>query len=166
MAGIPWPGEALETPGTLQIERDMLPFHFDGIPLTDCFMESRDSALKEALTVTSHNALVAGKYPRSGKKMWSRFGLRTPDRRYVWDGLYRMREVADLTERPPEGLSSRLKDRWVETPKVWSRLAEQRAQAIGPGPKLGRELFPRFTEEPEEEDAPLEEAMRMLGYAE
>jgi hypothetical protein len=166
LAGIPWPGEALETPGTLQIERDMLPFHFDGIPLTECVMESRDSGLKEALTVTSHNALVAGKYPRSGKKMWSRFGLRTPDRRYVWDGLYRMREVAELRERPPEGLSSRLKDRWVETPKVWSRLAEQRAQAIGPGPKLERELFPRFAEETEEEDAPLEEAMRMLGYAE
>jgi hypothetical protein len=107
--------------------------------------------------------------------MWSRFALRTEDRRYVWDGLYRMREVAELGESsPPAGFADRLRDRWVDTPAVWSRLAEERGSAVGPGPKLERGLFPRFGEEEagdeeadsEGEDAPLEEAMRMLGYGE
>ena len=166
LAGIPWPGEAPEGRGTLQIDRGGPALHLDGSSQADCVMASHGTALTEAITVTSHNALVAGRYPRAGKKMWSRFALRTSERRYVWDGLYRMRDVTELGRPRPTDWKSRLKERWLETPAVWSRLAEERAQALGPGPKLDRGLFPGLAEEPEEDDTPLEEAMRMLGYGE
>jgi len=77
-----------------------------------------------------------------------------------------MRDVTELGRPRPTDWKSRLKERWLETPAVWSRLAEERAQALGPGPKLDRGLFPGLAEEPEEDDTPLEEAMRMLGYGE
>jgi hypothetical protein len=167
LAGVPWPAGGSAAAGPLQIERGGDDFLFDGLSQVDCVMESRPTTLKEAITVTSHNALVAGSYPRSGKKMWSRFGLRTAERRYVWDGLYRMREVTEVGASPPVGWAARLKHRWVETPALWSRLATERASALGPGPKLDRALFPRFGEESEEEeDASLEQSMRMLGYGE
>ena len=63
-------------------------------------------------------------------------------------------------------LVERLRDRWVDTPRVWSQLAEERRVALGPGPKLDRELFPRFEDEVEGDDRELESAMRMLGYEE
>jgi len=178
LAGVPWPGDGL-SPGpevplsSLQIDRGEAPFRFDGISLADCVQQSSPSPVQEAITVTSHNALVAGRYPRSGKKMWSRFALRTPERRYVWDGLYRMREVTELVGGPPAGMTARLRDRWVSTPALWSRLADERGSALGPGPKLDRNLFPRTAGQPsdeeedeEPEDGRLEEAMRMLGYGE
>lgn len=196
LAGVPWPGQGGLVKGTeageravavqrsvappakpspLQIDRGPEPFLFDGVSLVDSVQQSTPSPIREAITVTSHNALVAGQYPRSGKRMWSRFALRTAERRYVWDGLYRLREVVELGDAsPPTGFAERLRDRWVDTPAVWSRLAEERASAVGPGPKLARGLFPRVgdaevidgEEDSEEEDASLEGAMRMLGYGE
>jgi len=175
LAGVPWPGEEasggdVADCGPLQMERGDQDFLFDGLSQADCVMESRPTALEEAITVTSHNALVAGRYPLSGKKMWSRYALRTLDRRYVWDGLYRLREVTELGDAAPRGLAARLKDRWVDTPALWSRLADERASALAPGPKLDRTLFPRFGPESEEEEEQaegfLEEAMGMLGYGE
>jgi len=190
LAGVPWPGgeevgrlapaesPALTSPASLsplQIDRGAEPFRYDGVSLVNSVQESTRSPIREAVTVTSHNALVAGRYPRSGKRMWSRFALRTEERRYVWDGLYRMRQVTELGGgAPPTGLAARLRERWVDTPAVWSRLAEERASAVGPGPKLERGLFKRVGTpdleddegELEGEDAPLEEAMRMLGYGE
>jgi hypothetical protein len=82
-----------------------------------------------------------------------------------------MREVTELGGGPPAGMTARLRDRWVSTPALWSRLADERGSALGPGPKLDRDLFPRVAgqpsdEEEEPDDGMLEEAMRMLGYGE
>jgi len=170
LAGIPWPGPLPGDVTETQVDRGIEPgtggLVLDGESREDCIRSGRNSELTEALTVTSHNALVPARYPRAGHKMWSRFGLRTPERRYVWDGLYRRRDITELGDEEPDGLLAQLRDRWVDVPRVWSRMAEERRFALGPGPKLPRELFPRFGTEPEGDgaDSPLEDAMRMLGY--
>ena len=75
-------------------------------------------------------------------------------------------KVDEILREEAAGFFGRLRDRWVDTPRVWSQLAEERRVALGPGPKLDRELFPRFEDEAEGDDRELESAMRMLGYEE
>ncbi len=167
LAGVPWPGPAPGAAAPTLIDRGLDPdgagLATDGVSLVDCIHAGTRTPLSDALTVTSHNALVPAKYPRSGRRMWSRFGLRTDVRRYVWDGLFRIREVTDYTDEHG-GRLARLKDRYLELPKVWSRLADERREAVGPGERLPKDLYPRFGVV-EEEDADLEGQMRMLGYA-
>ena len=174
LAGIPWPGErpVLEPRSPLQRERPLLSGLFDGNSLAASLMARRIPEPRDALTVTSHNALKPAVYPAAARKMWSRFALRTADRRYVWDGLYRMREVQELAAPLGTRITDRIKDKLVTRPGVWSRLAAERAAALGPAAKLDKSLFPRVGggvdgasgEAEVDDDSGLEEAMRMLGY--
>ncbi len=169
LAGVPWPGPIPQHEAATLIERGIGErgdgLELDGVSLR-ATLGGSPGPVRDVLTVTSHNAIVPAKYPRSGRRMWSRFGLRTDSRRYVWDGLFGLREVVDY-ERPAEeeGRISRLRDRYISVPRVWSHLADERAIALGPGAKLDRELYPRFGGQKEEEDdGGLGEQMRMLGY--
>jgi len=169
LAGVPWPGSrARGESSLLQVDRGEASFSLDGASLVHSIRDGSAPSPRDAITVTSHNAIVPARYPRAARTMWPRFALRTEDRRYVWDGLYRMREVQELIDSAPLSLREQVQDRLITRPRQWSRLASERSTAVGPGPKLERSLFPRFDSVDEEvqDDATLEDAMRMLGYGE
>ncbi len=165
LAGVPWPGPLPEHDGPTLVDRgigaDGGGLDLDGVSLAGAVTMGRRTPLLEALTVTSHNAIVPAKYPRSGRRMWSRFGLRTDRRRYVWDGLFGLRDI----DAPDAGAGpvGKLKDKLLVA-RTWSRLADERAVALGPAAKLPRELYPKFGEAGPDDDGDLEDAMRMLGY--
>lgn len=169
LAGVPWPGPVPLHDSATLIERGIGArgegLELDGVSLGGA-LRGGATPVHEVLTVTSHNAIEPARYPRSGKRMWSRYGLRTASRRYVWDGLFGLRDLVDLDRAEDAGRVSRLRDRLVSVPRVWSQLADERAIALGPGEKLDRELFPRFGTLPEadDDDGGLGEQLRLLGY--
>jgi arylsulfatase A-like enzyme len=169
LAGVPWPGPIPTHDGPTLVDRGIGErgdgLDLDGVSLAESVRRGCRTPVQEALTVTSHNAIVPARYPKSGRRMWSRFALRTETRRYTWDGLFGLRDVQDLGAPPAAGRVRRLKDRLVDLPRIWGRLADERASALGPTTKLPRELYPRFrASSDEEDDGGLEEQLRMLGY--
>lgn len=170
LAGVPWPGPIPTHEGPTLVDRgigtDGGRLELDGVSLADAVMLGRRTPHSEALTVTSHNAIVPARYPKSGRRMWSRFALRTDRRRYTWDGLFGLRDVDDVGTPEAPGRVGLLKDRLVGVPRIWSRLADERAVALGPTTKLPREVYPRLpSSTDDEDDGGLEDAMRMLGYS-
>lgn len=170
LAGVPWPGPCPETSSPTLIDRGIGPagegLVLDGVSLAGRVLGDAPPSTREALTVTSHNAIVPASYPLSGLRMWSRFGLRTEDRRYTWDGLYRIREAMETKPVAECGRLARMKDRYLDLPRVWARLANERSVAVGPGERLSRELFePAGDAADADGDGDLDGQMRMLGYS-
>ena len=178
LAGVPWPGPLPEFNGPTLIDRgiqvDGRGLVLDGRSLAACVQEGQPSPITEALTVTSHNAIKPAQYPLSGRRMWRRFGLRTPVCRYQWDGASGLRvsqtiddgfEGAQPLQGP--GFWRRLQG---DLP-IWSQMARERRDGLGPSSPLAKDVFASFGESDAgdadlEGEAPeaLDESMRTLGY--
>jgi len=169
LAGVPWPGAETRGPSETQVELGG-ELQLDGVDLSDVLRRGGSAPAADALTVTTANAVKPPKYPEKGPAMWRRFSLRTPERRYVYDGVDGTRDV-DGASRLHRALGLA---RWTER-DVWDRLAGERAAAVG-AKTLPKSLFPRFEDEDEDENidagvelgedeaAALEQQMRLLGY--
>ncbi len=175
LAGVPWPGPLSGAEGVTLIDRGIEgtdDLNLDGVSLVPNIEAGTSAPTRVAMTVTSHNAVVPAKYPKAAKTMWRRFSLRTPDARYVWDGVDGTRHVQGpdgaLHEAPRWG--GRLRDRLTGSYAHYQTMARERRSAVGPGPMLEKSAFPGFGED----DAALDEAeaqatnvdasMAMLGY--
>jgi hypothetical protein len=150
LAGVPWPGPLPSEPGPTLVDRgirEVSDLELDGISLASPLHRSVSSPVRDALTVTSYNAIVPAKYPTSGKRMWRRFSLRTQDRRYTWDGQDRYRAAIDIDD-DFEGVTAaglaRLSDGLKPLMATWGRFARERKSGLGPAPKLDPKLFPPF----------------------
>jgi len=185
LAGVPWPGPLPDSSGPTLVERGISPdgegLALDGLSLAACIEEGRPAPSRAALTVTSHNAIVPARYPRDGRRMWRRFGLRTADRRYQWDGQAGLRDVV-LHPNDLGGDSMTAWDRLVgnlrPTVATWAQLARERSRGVGPGELLPKDSFPLFGAGDAEDDADpagqsdaapvdgaaLAEDLRTLGY--
>ncbi len=167
MAGVPWPGPIPSHDPPTCTERgigeDGTGLELDGRSLAPSVLYGQETRVAEALTVTSHNAVRPPRYPRTGRRMWCRFGLRTATDRWQWDGQYGFRDHVSIGEAPPRKLLSRLRSPDRST---WALCARERKQGIGPAKLLEKSVFPRF-ERPgraDDEDGGLEAPMRLLGY--
>jgi len=185
LAGVPWPGPIPDLEGPTLVDRgidaDGGGLDLDGVSLAGAMRSGLRTPVREALTVTSHNAIVPARYPNSGRRMWSRFALRTDRGRYTWDGLFGLREADEAQTGASPGRVEQWRKRWVGLPRIWSRLADERAIALGPTAKLDRDLYPPFRpvgrdgdtavdgdddgDGDGEGDGGLGDAMRMLGYS-
>lgn len=185
LAGVPWPGPLPDAQGPTLVERgigaDGSGLDLDGLSLASCIDAGQPAPSRMALTVTSHNAIVPARYPRNGRRMWRRFGLRTADCRYQWDGQAGLREV---TSRPGEvggpelSMWERLGDSLRPTLVTWAHLARERSRGVGPGELLPKDRFPLVGSQEDEDDADpavvvpgqspesnaLAEDLRTLGY--
>lgn len=184
LAGVPWPGPLPEPIGPTLVDRGIRAgesLQLDGVALDRQLLDGSPSPVREALTVTSYNAIVPAKYPTSGKRMWRRFSLRAPGRRYTWDGQDRYRAAIDIDEQFAPGAPQvrGLGSRFAPLMGTWARFARERREGLGPGPKLDPKLFPRFAEAAvrrlkwEDDDGglggaadSLAESMSMTGYME
>ncbi len=167
LAGVPWPGPlpAVDAPTVMErgIGEEGQGLVLDGLDLSIAVRDASPTGVAEALTVTSHNAIKPLRYPKSGRRMWCRFGLRTEDARYQWDGLHGLREHRRL-----DGRGSTLLDRLKGAEaRTWSRLARERSRGLGPGDVLDKDLFAAFPRPGgvDDDDGGLEAPMRLLGYA-
>jgi len=171
LAGVPWPGPLPTHDGPTLIDRgieDAAPL--DGLSLARCIADARPVPIEEALTVTSHNAILPAKYPKSARRLWCRYGLRRAHERFVWDGQFGLRDVHAVGQPAGEAMGpwGRLKERLSPRAAVWARLAAEREVALAPGDPLPKDLFARFGprgDEPEGfEGGALADQMAMLGY--
>ena len=175
LAGIPWPGPLSDVEGPTLIDRGITDdtLILDGASLAPGLRAGAGPTRGEALTVTSHNAVVPAKYPRKARTMWRRYSVRTRAGRYVWDGVDGTRhQQDDEGSLVPVGLAARFraltKDR-----ELWASMKQARKEAVGPGAKLDKEIFPGIGDDDAslddaaaglERDEDLEASMRMLGY--
>jgi len=160
LAGVPWPGPLPDLRGPTLVDRGIglhgEGLELDGLSLASCIEGGLPAPSRSALTVTSHNAIVPARYPSNGRRMWRRFGLRTADRRYQWDGQAGLREVTsreDDVGAAPIGPWSRLAESFRPTLATWAQLARERSRAVGPGARLDKDLFPLFRAEDFDDDA-------------
>ena len=166
LAGVPWPGPLPSDDRPTVVERGVgeqgQGLILDGEDLASAVQTGGETGLADALTVTSHNAVKPPRYPKSGRRMWCRFGLRTPLARYQWDGLYGLRDH-DRLDGSRRGFLQRLTSPELRT---WSRFARERSSGVGPADLVDKEHFASFPRPGggEDDDGSLEEPMRLLGY--
>ena len=163
LSGVPWPGPLPTDDWPTVVERgigeDGQGLVLDGEDLSSAVLGLGHTGIQEAMTVTSHNAVKPPRYPKSGRRMWCRYGLRTAEARYQWDGLYGQKELVRFDGLRP-GFLDRLRGREL---RMWSRFARERARGLGPADLLDKDLFERFSRA-DDEDGGLEAPMRLLGY--
>jgi hypothetical protein len=165
LSGVPWPGKLPTDDHPTVVERGIGEegegLILDGLDLSHAVNTGEPTGVVDALTVTSHNAVKPPRYPKAGRRMWCRYGLRTAETRYQWDGLYGQREVLPMDGRTRSWFE-RLRQPEIST---WSRFARERSKGVGPGDLLEKDLFERFPRPgDEDDDGGLEAPMRLLGY--
>lgn len=161
LASVPWPGPLPDPGGPCLVERgigaDGSGLHLDGVDLGPR-LRGETVGASDALTVTTYNAVHPGKYPRAGRRLWCRYGLREDAARWTWDGLHGLRTV-DWTGDAPGWMRGHL-----ARGSMWSRLASERAMALDVDAPRAKELFPRG-DFAADDDEDLGERLATLGYA-
>lgn len=166
LAGIPWPGTLPTHDADTVLERGIGEagegLVLDGVDHAEAVRSHGATGVEAAMTVTTHNAVKPPRYPRAGRRMWCRFGLRTEEERWQWDGLYGLRDHRRFDGQE----DSRWRRLLGRDQATWSRFARERAAGLGPGELLEKDLFPKFLRPGggDDDDGGLEAPMRLLGY--
>ncbi|MDP7113914.1 MAG: sulfatase-like hydrolase/transferase [Myxococcota bacterium] len=179
LAGIPWPGQLPAPGGPHGVDRGITPdgrgLTIDGVSLAPAVRAGEPAPSSEAMVVSSHNTHQPHTYPAEARQMWRAFGLRTDRAWYVFDGVDGTREV-----RPHREGGEELETARADADRIWDQLEGEWHRSVGPAGVLPTSLFPRFREgaaegefdaepatvdaPPADDEDPLVERMRMLGY--
>ena len=178
LAGVPWPGPPGAAEGPTLVDRGIGPggggLVLDGRSLVATALDGAPSPVGEAMTVTSHNAVVPARYPVSARRLWHRFALRRDEGRWQWDAGQAGRSRVWTEEQGQLRAMSRGRQisRLFAGRAPWAPLVEEREGAVGPAVRLDASAF-GVTED--EDDAlagdmgsagerDLAVAMRTAGY--